>query len=110
MTTFTKLSEGLELSEDIFFGEEADVFIDDLAVFDEGERRDGLNIELCGEFAFIIDIDFGDFVFTFVFLSDFEKDGANHFAGAAPRCPEINDDRDFGVDNFGLECGLSDVD
>ena len=86
------LRHGGDLFEEGLFGEEAHVGGFRLTVLEEVERGDGLNIVLSGEGAFFVDVDFQDSEFAVLFGGDFVEQGGEHFAGATPWGPEIDDD------------------
>ena len=84
-----------------------DIGTDDLvfhfAVFEEQEEGNGFDIVLDGKIASVIDVDLGDFGLSLDFTGELLKDWTDHFAGAAPFGPEIDKDREIGIDHFGLE-------
>jgi hypothetical protein len=93
-----------ELGFEHVFG---DVGSDDLvfhfAVFEEQEKWDGFHIVFHREATGVVHIDFGDFCLSFDFSRELFENGTDHFARSAPFGPEIDKDREIGIDHFGLE-------
>ena len=50
-----------------------------------------------------VDVDFDDFQTALVFGGDFVENGGDHFAGAAPGSPKVQQDGDVGVQHVLLE-------
>ena len=87
----------------------AECFVLELAILKEKEGRNITDAVFHGEVRFLIHINFDDLYRIAFFGGDFIKDRAEHFAGAAPFCPEIHDDRDGGLENFCGESGLGNL-
>ena len=100
------LGEGFQLLDDLALWGDADRFVGKLAALEIEQCGDGLDAELGCQFAFVVHVDLADFDgFTFVF-GDFIKDWSKHFAWSAPFCPKVHEDRDAGLEDFGLEIVL----
>ncbi len=98
------LSESEELGFQHVFGDvRADDLIFHFAVFEEQKKRDGFHVVFHREVAGVVHIDFGDFRLAFYFCGELFKYGTDHFARSAPFGPEIDKNREIGVDHFGLE-------
>ena len=95
---------------ELFFGNVcADNLIFDFAVFEEEQKGNRAYAVLHREVFGLIDIDFGDFGLAFEFFRKFVEHGPNRFAGAAPFCPEIDENGHSGFKNFGLEICFSNL-
>jgi hypothetical protein len=98
------LSQCEKLGFELFFG---NVGTDDLifhfTVFEKQEQRDGFYAVFHSKAAGFIYIDLGDFCLTFDLGGELLEDGTDHFARTAPSCPEIDENREIGIDHFGLE-------
>jgi len=77
----------------IVFRGEANDAIRDRAIFEDEDGRDGADLILAGDLAVVIHVHFADLHGVAEFFREFFQDRGDRFAGAAPRCPEINDDR-----------------
>ena len=62
--------------------------------FEDDKCWDAHDIELPGGFGVLVDVELEDFHFAFVLRGQLIDDRAHHFAGAAPRCPEIDEHGD----------------
>ena len=89
------------------FASASDHLVHDFAVFDDEERRDGLDAEIGGHPGVVIDIHFADLDFPGILRGQFLHHGANHPARSAPRSPKINQYRQTGGKNFGGKIGVS---
>lgn len=94
---------------DLIFRSDANCGVCDFAVFHDHEQRDARHAEHGGEITLFIDVDLADFDFVLVFLGDFRDDGREHTAGAAPACPEINQNWLVGFEDFLFKVFSSDV-
>ena len=74
-----------------------------LAILENDEIGNGVDAKLDGEIAIFIDIDFANFDCG-QFFGDLIQNGNLHTAGAAPRCPKVNQ-REAGGDEI-LKCLL----
>ena len=103
-----RLGVGVDFFDEDFFGGGADELFLDFAAFEKEEGGDVVDAVLLGELRFFLDVDFDDFDFAGKFTGDFVEEGGDHFAGAAPFGPEIDDDEFVGLEDFGLEIGAGD--
>ena len=94
---------GLEL---LLGGSGTNDLVLDFAIFEEEQERDGADIVFDGEIAGFIDVDLADFCLSGDFLAKLIDDGADHFAGATPFGPEIDQNGDIGIEDFGLEIAV----
>jgi len=72
------------------------------------KEEDGWQVadpKLGREFRAILHIHLANFDLSGPLLGYLLKDGGQHSAGAAPTCPKVHNDRDFGVQNLSLEDG-----
>jgi hypothetical protein len=60
------------------------------SVFEDNERWDRLDTESSGEIWGIVDVDFGDDRFAFLFSGDLFNDGAKHLTWSTPFGPEVH--------------------
>ena len=81
------LAEGLDLLR----AGETEV-LDLLAVLEEEDRGDGHYAALGAEVALFLDVVFADDNTAVVFFSEFVDGGTHAYTGAAPCCPEVDDD------------------
>ena len=81
------------------FSREADQTLHGLAALDAQQRRDGLDLELHGQIALVIDVDLAEFHAGNLRLQRFHH-GRKHHARAAPACPEIHHNGRFGLHDF----------
>ena len=98
-----RLGQGLQFLDDLALWGHADGFVSELTALEIKESRNALDTELGSETAFVIDIYFADLDGSAFITGDFIKDGSKHFTWAAPFGPEIDEDRDIGLKNFGYE-------
>lgn len=87
----------------------ADDLVLHFAVLEEQEKGNRANIVFHREVARIVDIDFADFGLLAKFAGELIDDRPDHFAGSAPFGPEIDEDGNGGVDDFGFEIGFSEI-
>ena len=98
--------DGFEPFDDFGLGLNAEGFVFEFAVFEEEEGGDVADAVFDGEVGLFVDIDLDDSDGGAFFVSDFVEDGAEHFAGAAPFGPEVDDDGDGGLEDVGGKGGL----
>lgn len=87
----------------------ADELLNDRTALEQQERGDGAHPKLRGEFAVIVDVDLRNGELAFVFGRELLQNGSNHFAGSAPRCPEVDQDW-CGTGDGGFEIGRIELD
>lgn len=73
-------------------------------VFKKKQRRDTQDLVSGGCHGVLIDIQFGNFSLPGIFSGKLIQDGRHHFAGTAPGCPTIQEDRSRKRQNFVLKC------
>lgn len=76
------------------------------AVLEDQKGRDAADAILYRNVRVGIDVHFGNFQFTIKFAGEFFNNGGDHFAGAAPNSPKINQNRGLGIKNFALKRGV----
>ena len=81
--------------------------VDLLAAFEHHQRWDAADAVLTGDIRVFIGIQLEDLDLTIEFLGDFFDDGSNHAAGATPRSPEVDQNRDVALQDVLLERGVS---
>ena len=88
---------------------ETGVLVNNFAVLEDDDGRNAADAELGGDFVGFVAVVLDD-LSTAVkgFSSLFEARG-EHAAGAAPGSPEVNENRQFGLDDGGFEVGVVDV-
>lgn len=79
------------------------------AVLEEQEEGDRADIVLHREVARVVDIDLTDFGLVAELAGKLVNDRSDHFAGPAPFSPEIDEDGDGGIDDFGFEICFSEI-
>ena len=94
---------GLEPGDDIVLGSGAGYTIYLLTSFDKDERGDVLHAVTSGERTGLIDIDLADFGYPRHLRCHLVNDGGDHAAGTAPCCPEVDQNRNGGIEDFSLE-------
>ena len=97
----TTLDEGLHLA----LGQRADEAVDRLAVDEGDDRRDRLDAELAGDRGMVVDVHLDEAHLALRGRHRLLEDRRQLLAGAAPRRPEIDQDRDAarGLDHVGAE-------
>jgi len=88
--------------EDLLFRADTDRLIGDFSALDNDKRRDAHDVERGGKRGLFVDIDFADFDVLSLF-GNLVDDRGDHPARAAPGCPEVEQNRDFALHDFGLE-------
>ncbi len=83
--------------------------MDDLALFEEDDGGDGVDGELHRGVAVGVGIDFTYLDLAFVFFGEFVDGGCEHAAGATPFSPEIDEDGGIGIEDFGIEVGIGEL-
>ena len=74
-----------------------------LAVLEEKQRRDRLDLVSLGEILLGVDIHLADLRRTFQLAGDSVDDRRDHLAGTAPLGPEVDEDGQVGFENVGIE-------
>jgi hypothetical protein len=92
-----------QFSHDLVLLDETYQLVCDNTILEDKESRDGHNRVLTGDIRRLVDIDLNDLDFTFYFSFNLLNDRIESLAGTAPGSPEINQDRDLGLENFGFE-------
>jgi len=85
-----------DLGFQIGFSDESNELLGDLAILEEYEGRNGADVELGGDLAVLIDVDFCNAQFPGHFPGQLFEDGRDGFAGSTPRGPEIDQQGDGG--------------
>jgi hypothetical protein len=80
----------------------------ELAFVEDHERGDAANAEFAGDASVVVDVELGDLELAVVGGGHFVQGGGNHFAGAAPFGPEINEHGHAGLQYISLEAGIGD--
>jgi hypothetical protein len=57
-----------------------------------------------------LDVDLHDLGAAVVFVGELVQEGADHLAGTAPGRPEVDEDRDVGLQHVGIEIGVGGMD
>jgi hypothetical protein len=81
----------------------------ELAFVEDHEGGNAANAEFAGDVAVVVHIELGDLEFAIVGRGHFVQGGGDHFAGAAPFGPEIDEHGLVGLQNVSLEAGIGDV-
>ncbi len=101
------LLERQELRLELVLGDAgADDLVLHFAVLEEEQEGDRADAVFDGELAGVVDIDLADLGAAGDVGGELIDDGSDHFAGAAPFGPEVDEDRHVGVNDFGLEIGF----
>ncbi len=87
----------------------ADDLIFHFAVLEEQKEGNRAYVVFHREVACVVDIDLADFGLIADFAGKLIDDGSDHFAGAAPFGPEIDENGHGGIDDFGIEIGFSEI-
>ena len=82
----------VDFRHQFLFLDDADVTINQFTVLNEDEGGDVHDAELHGNVAVLVGVALADHSFALKFGGDLLHDGGDAPAGAAPGCPEINDD------------------
>ncbi len=86
--------------------------VDDCAVLDGVHGRDRLHLERLAQAGVLVDVHLDQHDLAVGLVDDLLDDRPEGLARAAPRRPEVDDDRDLRglVDDVGLEGGVGDID
>jgi len=79
------------------------------AVFEEQEKGNGAHVVFHCEVTCVVDVNLADFGLIAEFAGELIDDRADHFAGAAPFGPEIDENGHGGIDDFGVEIGFGEI-
>ena len=105
-----ELGQGrLELLFDLALGVRADHGLLDLAVPEQHQRRDRHHVELDRRLLVLVDVQLDDLQRLATLSGDLLDDGRDPAARAAPGGPEVDQHRDVGLDDLGLEVVIRDV-
>jgi hypothetical protein len=89
--TYSSSSKCEELGLELFFGDICTHnLIFNLSVLEKQEQWDGTDIVFYGQLTRIVHVDLGHLCMTFDLAGELVENGANHFTGTAPLCPEID--------------------
>ena len=103
-TTLIRSGECEKLGLELLLGDAGtDDLVLHLAVLEEQQEGDRLDVELHREIARFIDVDLADNRLAIEIGGDLVDDGSDHFARTAPLCPEVDEDGFVGIKHFGLE-------
>jgi len=86
------------------------LFVNLYTVFEKQDGRDVADTVTGCNVVVLIDVQFADNHFVFKFMRQVFHDGTDHFAGAAPFCPEIQQHGHVGFQYIFIECGVAGVD
>ena len=81
----------------------------DVAVLEQHQRRNAADAEARRNLLVLVDVDLGYLEPPAVFLGHLFKDRSNRLAGTAPLGPVIDQHRDLGLEDFGLETVIGNV-
>jgi len=98
--------EGLQPFDDLGLGLDAEGFVLQLAILEEKQGWDIADAVFDGEIGLFIHVDFYDLDGAAFFSGDFIEDRAQHLAGAAPLCPEIDHHGNGGLQDIRSEGGF----
>src|SRR5512139_2608141 len=91
----SRRGQGIELEFQLAPAAQTHHLLGDLAVLEEKERGDGLDLVLHGQILVLVNVDLSDSDTAVVLDGEFVQDRHERLAGAAPFSPEINEDRLF---------------
>src|ERR1700694_1761853 len=98
----------LKLLEELLFRVIPDHAIGLAAVLEQDHRRDRADPEAPCRDRIGINVELGDLYLLALLICDLLENGGDHATGAAPGCPEIDQDRSLRFDDFGLEVLVAD--
>ena len=82
--------------------------VDLLPAFEHHQRWDAADPVLTGDVGIFVGIQLEDLDLTIEFLGEFFNYGSHHAAGATPRSPEVDQNRDIALQDVLLKRGVSD--
>ena len=91
------------------FAESAHFGGSQLAIFEDHQSGDAANAIFGRNVAIFIHVHFGNLQLTFVACSHFVQNGGNHFAGATPLSPKVDNDWLARLQDIGLKGGVGGV-
>ena len=94
---------GRDFGFDGGFGHHTDELLGDLAIFEKEHRGDGADAVIGGDGVVVVDVDLGDLNLAGHLGGEFFEDGRDGFEGAAPGCPEIDEQWRGGGGDGGFE-------
>jgi hypothetical protein len=94
----------------IAFAARANHLVDDLAIFEEKQRGDGIDPILGSQLLLFVGVNFADLYFAIIFGGQFIEQRTNHFARAAPFGPKVHQDGLGRLQYFLLKIFLREVD
>ena len=90
----------IQFGFEILLALQSDYSVHDLAVLEEEQGGDGVDAILDREILVVVDVHLADLHLAVVLSGEFVKDWGDHFAGATPFGPEIDQDWLGGFGNF----------
>src|SRR5437868_8515622 len=99
-----------EKLEERLFVRHADVLPGLLAVLEDEDGRDAADAVTLGDARRVVDVELGDLVLADGLVRDFLDDRSEHFAGAAPRGGEIDEDGLRRLEDFLIEIRVGELD
>ena len=91
------------------FAQCADFRGSELAFVEDHQRGDAANAEFAGDIAVLVDVEFGNLQFASMGGGEFIQGRGDHFAGAAPFGPKIDEHGLVGLQYISLKAGIGDV-
>ncbi len=104
-----RLQGAVEKRAKLRLGKCTDFSLGDFTVFKQHERWNTANTELSRSVGIFIDIELSDDNTTLIQFGRLIKQRCNHFTGAAPGSPIIDQNRKVGFEDVALEGGVCNV-
>jgi len=98
----------LELGLDLLLRVRPDDLVRRLAALEEDHRRDREHAVLRGGLLVLVDVELDDLQGAVALVGDLLEDRSDDAAGAAPGCPEVDQDRRLGLEDLSLEVVVGD--
>src|ERR1700736_1321218 len=105
-----RLRQRVDAPEQIFLARHSSDLIAQLPVFEKEQRRNGANVVLKGKTLVLVHVHFRDLDRAGLLLRDLVQQWRDHFAGAAPFRPEIDDYGLVAVGDFTVKIGFIELD
>src|SRR5882672_10571372 len=90
-------------------GQRPDLLRLHVAVLEQHQRGYAADAVLLRDLLILVDVDLGHLELARVLLGHFVENRRDRLARAAPLRPVVHQDRDIGLEHFGLECGVAHV-
>jgi hypothetical protein len=91
------------------FAECPDLGGSELAFVEDHQGGDAADAEFAGDVAVVVHVELGDLELAVICTGQLIKGWSDHFAGAAPFGPEIDEHGLVGLEHVGFEAGIGDV-